>query len=259
MLSRETMGCLALGILWVNVLLIAAAAAKQLRALLARRASLAGAAPGRVLRGDGPGGALAEHRVEQIGRAAIGADAILFHDRAASGQVFGGTVALDGGSELAVPPSAAAEVWVDGVSLRGAVACASDEAFEPAYASASRAKGFVRTVAVTVGEGARVFVLAPRGGAVLVASMEPRVLLATKAALGAAFIAAALIAAAACTALALRPPVFGPVSTGGGVLGLALFLLVQPAGTRVRDAMLVPSRTPVRGRWAKARARGEGQ
>ncbi len=41
--------------------------------------------------------------------------------------------------------------------------------------------------------------------------------------------------AAACTALALRPPVFGAVSTAGGVAGLAFFLLVQPLGTALRD------------------------
>lgn len=90
------------------------------------------------------------------------------------------------------------------------------------------------------------------GQGILVAAMDPRALLAKKAALGAAFIAGELLAAAGCTALALRPPVFGAASTLGGVLGLAFFFTVQPAATSVRDAMLLPSRAPVRGSWARA-------
>ncbi|MDP2316889.1 MAG: hypothetical protein Q8P41_28615 [Pseudomonadota bacterium] len=44
-----------------------------------------------------------------------------------------------------------------------------------------------------------------------------------------------LCGAAACTALALTAPVFGTVSTVGGVACLAFFLLVQPLGTALRD------------------------
>jgi hypothetical protein len=250
MLSREIMGALALAILWVNTLLIAAAAAKQIAVLLARRAALAGMVRGRVVRGDGSDGAFAAHRLEQVGRAGADGASILFHDRSADGEVFGGTLALDGGGEREVRASAPAEVWLTQRELSDAVACESREAFEEAYAPAAKAKGYVRTVVAEVRPGASVFVAT--GERILVASMDPRALLVKKAVLGAAFIAAELVAAAACTALALHPPVFGMVSTIGGALGLAFFLLVQPAGTAARDAMLVPSLAPVRGRWVRS-------
>ena len=259
MLTREVMGSLALAILWVNALLVAAAAAKQIAALLARSAALAGAVPGRVVKGDGPGGELAVHRIEQVGRAAAVAETILFHDRRTAGEVFGGVVALDGGGERVVPACApgSAEVWLAPDEIERAAACPSAEEFDRACPCASKARGFDRTVSGTLGPGDRVFVTQPvstSGEGVLVASMDPRALLATKASIGAAFIASELLAAAGCTALALHPPLFGTVSTLGGASSLAFFMLVQPAGTAVRDAMLVPSRAPVRGRWVKPRS-----
>jgi hypothetical protein len=48
-------------------------------------------------------------------------------------------------------------------------------------------------------------------------------------------VAGMLLGAAACTTLALWPPVFGRISTVGGLAGLAFFLLVQPLGTALRD------------------------
>jgi hypothetical protein len=251
-LSHEVMGAVALAILWINALLIALAAAQQVGALLARRTALAGAVRARVIRGEGPGGAFAVQRVEQVGRAASDGEAILFHDRAAQGEVFGGVVIVEGGREIAVPASASAEVWIDAWSVRAAAACASTEEFDQAYPSACKAKGFARVVTATLGEGAEVVVsTAVDGEGILVAAMAPRALLAKKAALGGAFIAGELLAAAGCTALALHAPVFGGVSTLGGILGLGFFLAVQPAATGVRDVMLVPSRAAVRGGWAR--------
>ncbi len=52
-----------------------------------------------------------------------------------------------------------------------------------------------------------------------------------------AFIAALLSAAAACTALATSAPRFGPRGALGSLLGLALFLGMQPLGTMLRDRM----------------------
>lgn len=266
MLTRETMGCLALLILWVNALLIAADVARQTLALLRRRASLAGSwARGRVIQGAGPGGALAARHVDQVGRAA-GASSILFHERAARSEVFGGTIALDGAGDLTLLAGAEVEVWLDPRSVASAVACPSAEVFDEVHATAARAKGFERTVTASIGTGDQVFVSSARGQVgghpqapglpvALVAAMDPRALLARRAALGACFLAGELLAAAACTALALRPPLFGPVSTAGGVLGLLFFLLVQPAGVRVRDALLVPCRAPVRGTWTRPHLR----
>jgi hypothetical protein len=131
------------------------------------------------------------------------------------------------------------------------VACRSRKGFEEAYAQAAKAKGYARTVVAPMKPGATVFM----ANDVLVASMDPRELLARKAAMGAAFIAVELLGAAACTALALYPPLFGLVSTIGGALGLAFFVLVQPAGTAARDAMLVPSLAPVRGQWVRGARR----
>ncbi len=55
-------------------------------------------------------------------------------------------------------------------------------------------------------------------------------------AIAVAFTAGAVIlgAATGITWLALTPPVFGPISTLGGAMGLAYFLLVQPAGVMLR-------------------------
>jgi hypothetical protein len=250
MLGRETMGLLALGILWVNALLIAAAAAKQVRALLARRADLAGVVRGRVIGGDGPQGTIAALCVDQVGRATE-EGGVLFHDRTIRSEVFGGTIALDGGGEMIVPAErggGSVEVWLDECSLARAGACPSLRAFEEARAAAAKARGLDCTVTAPISAGEHVFV-ARRPGSILLALMSPRALLARKAAIGVTFVAGELLAAAGCTALALRPPLFGPTSTAGGVLGLLFFLLVQPASARVRDALLVPSHAPVRGGW----------
>jgi hypothetical protein len=60
-----------------------------------------------------------------------------------------------------------------------------------------------------------------------------------------------LAVAGACTAVALTPPAFGTISKIGAALCLAFFLLVQPAGTAVREAVRAPSRALLRGRWSR--------
>jgi len=47
------------------------------------------------------------------------------------------------------------------------------------------------------------------------------------------------------------PPVFGTVSTVGGALALAFFLLVQPAAVAARNAARTPDRQPVGGIWQR--------
>jgi hypothetical protein len=254
MLSNQVMGVLALAILWVNTLLVAADVGKQARALLLRREQMRG-----VLRGRVRGGTLAVHRVEQVGRAGSGEGTILFQDRAATGEVLGGTIADEGGGEHALEPSAEAEVWVTAEELGRAGACASLEAFDHAYVSARKARGFSRTVEAPVSAGQEVFVVGSARDGWVVATMDPRALLARRATLAVGFIAGAIVLAAACTAVALWPPAFGSVSTVGGALCLGFFLLVQPAGTALRDAVLVPSRAPVRGRWTRPAAMPEPQ
>jgi hypothetical protein len=60
------------------------------------------------------------------------------------------------------------------------------------------------------------------------------------------------------TGLLLQPPLFGPMSTLGGVLGLLYFLLVQPAGVMIRDALSPPSRSMLRGNWVQSGSEGLG-
>lgn len=269
MLTNETMGLLALWILWVNTLLVAAATWNQVRELLRRRAEMrplgAGATGEGLLRGRVARGAIAVQRIEQVGRAVEGEDAIVFHDRKAAGEVLGGALEAEG-STITIAAQAEAEVWLSADDLAKAAACPSAAAFDEAFPAARKARGFSRTVAAEVAErevfvhgriedrdGTRT-VVPPARGAMLVATIDPRAFIAKKAALAGAFIVAELVLAAACTAIALWPPVFGRVSTIGGALGLGFFLLVQPAGTAVRDAILTPSRAPVRGTWKRTTA-----
>lgn len=74
------------------------------------------------------------------------------------------------------------------------------------------------------------------------AAMDPRALCARKIGLASASVAGILAAAAGVTALALQRPYFGAVSTIGGALCLGFFLLVQPIGAALRNAMRLPHR-----------------
>lgn len=291
MLSREVMGLLALAILWVNTLLIAAAAALDLKDLLARRRSLrradarsvgadrgGGIIEGRVARGDGPEGALASQRVEQIGRSAASAKAnpgILFGDRSFEGEIFGGAIAVEvepgTTEEIEIAPARSAEVWVSEGALRTSGACPSRARFDEAYEDAKKARGFTRTIVAPILAGERVWIsasLARRRGhepsaqatdatdadrspRPLVSTLDARAVCARKIALSVASIAAILALCAALSAVALYPPRFGFVSTIGGALCFLFFLLVQPAGTALRDAVRLPHQAFLRGRWRR--------
>src|SRR5262245_57472118 len=96
------MGVLALGIVWVNTLLVVAAAWKELQALAARKRRFTPLRPGEagvgliqgeIVAGPEPGSAFARHEVEQVGRQASGGGpVILFADRGYKGTVLGGTI-----------------------------------------------------------------------------------------------------------------------------------------------------------------------
>ncbi|WP_437941893.1 hypothetical protein [Sorangium sp. So ce341] len=275
MLTRELMGALALAILWVNTLLIAAAALKQLASVaatlrrLGARLDQRGAAliEARVLRGDGRGGALAGHRIEQVGRAGAGGstrEEIVFVDSGRGGEIYGGAV-VAGGREIAIAPAVEGEVWVSRAEVRAASACASEARFDEAYQHARKPRGFSRTVEARIGPGAPVWLLgdveravdgADRMRPALVSSVDPRAVCRRKLALLSLGVAGVLGGLVGCTALALSRPRFGPLSTAGGALCLAFFLLVQPLGTALRDAARLPSAAPARGRWVRRRARG---
>lgn len=277
MLSRELMGLLVLGILWVNTLLIAAVAWKRAGALLARRSLLTSPPPGFVLacgevkKGNGPSGAIAASRVEQVGRAGAAEGSILFSDRVYQSEVFGGEVETDRGliTVEAAPscehklasPSPSTEVWLSPEGRAVAGACPSREVFDAAFADARKARGFSRTVTASVAPGARVWIAGRSQGGVmraddahglLVAAIDPRAWLLRSALLNVVFATLAIAAAGGVTALALTTPRFGLMSTVGGALGLVFFLLIQPAGTFIRDLVLEPSRAILRGEWRRS-------
>jgi hypothetical protein len=268
-LPYPLMGALALAIVWVNALLIAAAALKELGPIGRwRRAAERGMLRGEVVRGLGPNGAFAVRRVEQVGRA-TDADEIVFADKKYASEIFGGTVKLEGGKEIeiasvpeAIPSpidleDGAIEVWPSDATIDAATRRPDDGAFDVALGAAKKARGFGRTVELTIGASDVVYVVVEDnelGGAPrLVASEDPGRWAAKKRAIVLGFITAELAAAGVATAVALVPPAFGLVSKLGGALCLGYFLGVQPIGTLVRDAVRSPARRALRGRWARAK------
>jgi hypothetical protein len=252
MLSREVMGVLALGILWVNTLLIAASAWKERAKLVFLRATLTGSRRARVLRGDGPSGAFAVSEVTQVGRLSAATGTIVFHDRDYGARIFGGRVRFEDGREEDVPPIELAEVWVDDETFRGAGVCPGRGAFEAAILDAKKARGFARVLGASILAGRDVSLMPSQSGARLwVSTVFPERWLGRKASSASLFIVIELLLAAGCTALALHPPAFGTVSALGAASCLAFFLLVQPAGVLLRQSLRTPNRAIRKGRWAE--------
>jgi len=263
------LGALCLGVLWTAALLVAGSALQDLRTLLGVRARLrplgldrpgVGLFECTVLDGAGPGGAFAIHEVVQIGRALDGDFAsIAFRDVSYTSRVHGGLVGVKD-TRLAIDPDAGpSEVWPS----RRARSDAEGEGgrtFDEAYAAARSVSGHMRTVTATAWAGERVFVsgevvrrsdafvvCAPPGASLLVAMEDPRAIVSRQCVIVVTFVLGELLVCSACTALALTPPAFGPASTAGGALCLALFLGVTPVGVWVRDRCLPPSRAPLHG------------
>jgi hypothetical protein len=258
MLSFEIMGLLGLGILWINTLIVVGAALTPLGELLARaRRQLR---HGRIVKG-ADNGVFATHVIEQVGRKASddGArQAILFHDRAYRSDLAGGVLEIDG-EELDVASERHAEVWVSIADKREQAASPAAD-FDEAYRASQRAKGYARDVCSLLSEGQSVwFAAAAADVPVLVASFDPRAWLRARILMVLAFQFAMVAISALVTWLCLFPPVFGTVSTAGGVLGLLHFLLImQPLGVTVREAALLPNDAILRGSWVKAGSEGSG-
>lgn len=272
MLTREIMGLLALGVLWVNAWLVVAAAFKQLRNLWTLRAELRRAvATGELVDGEvvsaGEGDRFAVRRVHQTGRALTtkGPERILFTDGPQSFDVLGGVVSTSRGEvEVAAAEPAESEVWIDATRATEAARCPSPVAFDEAYGPASRFKGHAREVEVPVERGDRVWVLGrAEDGAdgpvlgpwedrpLMVSTLDPLAWIGGRVRLIVLFVLGAVLALVAVTALALWPPPFGLISTIGGALGLVYFLAIQPLGTAVRDAVRTPARQPIGGTWRR--------
>ncbi len=260
------MGLLALGILWVNGLLVIAVAFKQLRVVREtgarfRRASREGRLVAGVVKEGEP---LAIRHVAQLGRAVTsgGAPRILFTDGPQSFEVLGGAVeTAEGVVRVAPAQPGLSEVWVAPERAAEARACPSVELFEEAYGEASKYKGYARELEVPIRAGDRVWILGDRDRdelrpsetePLVVSMVEPLLWVSEKTLLLVAFIAGASLALCAVTALALQQPWFGTLSTIGGALCVAYFLGVPPIGTAVRDAVRTPARQPLGGTWTRA-------
>lgn len=256
------LGLLGLAVLWTNMLLIAAAAVMAARDVWRSRAASSPLLRGVVVDGRGPGGALATHRVHQVGRS-NGDGLIHFHDRAFEGALHGGRVRLDDGRvvTIATPGEAAAvEFWPDPAAVARAAACPDAGVFETAEAAARKARGWSRLVEVTLAPGDAVWlsghVAAEREDAwrmapALLTAFQPSRWVAPRVAIALAFAGLSVLLTLVCSVLALWPPVFGTVSAIGALGGAALWLGFMPLGTAVRDLLRPPSITFVRGVWRR--------
>ncbi|AKF07339.1 hypothetical protein [Sandaracinus amylolyticus] len=256
-LPYEWLGLLALGILWVNTLLIAAAAWQQRSALGAIRATMiAGRHDGTLVsgiveEGRGPEGAIAMRHVEQMGRALTisGPDRILFTERAVDEEIFGGVVRTDAGETLDVEAARgeSIEIWLrdDAPSAR------RDADFERAWSRASTNKGCVSTLEQRIERGARVWLHRGADGVLRIAALDPVAECTRKRALLAGFAVLTVLSCAVVSLIACWPPALGTISTIGGVLGVAYFLAIQPLGTAVRDAARIPPERLVTGVWQR--------
>ena len=237
MLSREIMGALCLGVLWVTAILVAGAAwqdFRDLRAIVKRARDMF---DGVVKDGD-----LAEWSVEQTGRATDD-DAIAFHDRSFRSEVFGGKI---GAREIA--PNANAQVWIDEAAREEAASCGDVTTYDGAHAIARKAKGFARTVRVRVRAGQRVWVI---GSGELVSTFDPRAWASRKSVLVLAFIPIELAVCAAATRLALSLPHFGTMSIIGAVACIAFFLGVTPLAVALRESVRRPHEAFLRTVWSR--------
>ncbi len=270
MIPYTWLGALALAIFWTNVLLIVSVA--WLRATWIRRnrwpPRFDGSAEGhgyvraRLVAGRGPKSAVARHRVEQRGRRWSARSATVgWHDRAYDGEVFGGEAEWDGG-RLTIRPDPANDVWPSREHQEALARCPDRDRFDAVYAEATKAKGFFRNIEVTLKPDDIVFVAGDfsrngdhwtvgAGGSypLVFSEIDPRRWARAAVTRLQTFSLGVVALAGAITALCLTPPLFGAISTAGGALALLFFLLVQPAGTWIRDLTLEPSRRPLQGIW----------
>jgi hypothetical protein len=245
----DLLGLGALAALWVNTLLIVAHAGLQRGDLARRRDRLRGARHGRVSEGS----PLAEARTVQVARSR-GDGQVHFHDRGYESESFGGTLQLAGES-LQVPAigaGGAVEVWVDPRRMREAGRCVSPEDFDSLYAGACKARGAERVIRQALSAGDEIWLVPADGeGPLWLSGVDPAPWIARQRALLLAFMLGSLALLGLCSVLALWPPVYGTISTLGGALCLAFFLLVQPVAATLGERVLPLHRAVLRGRWSR--------
>jgi hypothetical protein len=238
MLSRELMGALCLGVLWVTAILVAGAAwqdFRDLRAIVKRAAR-------KMIDGVVKDGDFAEWSVEQTGRATDD-DAIAFHDRTFHSEIFGGKV---GNENVAANPKG--EVWIDEKAREEAASCGDVTTYDAAYAIARKAKGFARTVRVRIRAGQHIWVI---GNGEIVATFDPSAWASRKSLVILAFIPIELALCAAATRLALSLPRFGTMSIIGAVACIAFFLGVTPVAVALRESVRFPHEAFLRTVWSR--------
>ena len=249
MLTLPWMGLFALAALWVNVLLIVTAAFKHVAALRRARMELdrGSLVRAKILDGRGDQGVFAQRVTEQVGRAvtAKGPSRILCVDARDVFQVFGGRVEIDGQArDIEASPGAA--YWSE--EGRG-VRVETD--FEGSWESASTSRGVRLTSREGLKPGDEAFLVLVGGAATLVATMNPRGEIGRGILRLGSLVVVSLLGAALVTALLFVPPVFGAVSTFGGVLALAFFLAIQPIAVEMHDRARLPNERRVGGTWTR--------
>ncbi len=179
----EVMGLLALGILWVNMGLLALVAFKRIAPIVRRTRGLGPVvgggrghaqlrAGGRILvhghvsRPTEPNSsdALAFHRVEQTGRSA-GVGQVFFHDRSYTGELLGGAIEVEtevGPVRIHLPATSEfAEVWPSrSRSVQAASQMPAEVDFAATEAQARRASGYRRQLCTPINPGDAVWVSA---------------------------------------------------------------------------------------------------
>lgn len=242
------LGIALLAVVWTAALLCALASVDYARKLMARARELRGVREGTVASGEGPGGALAAHEVEQIGRAMDGEPpAIVFSDKAYRGEVYGGTLSASG-ETVEVRHPGELEVWPDTETQVARASVPNDAELDALYKDARSAKGAPRVVRVPFAVGKKVyFASGPDGRLTFLSAEDPAAFFSARVRAHLAFAFVELAICGALTALALHAPVFGKVSTLGGAGLLAFFLIVQPVGVSVEEASREPFRRFLRG------------
>ncbi len=249
-LPYEWLGIGVLGVLVVNTWLIVLSAWKRRRLLGDVRKKWVQVERGTVEKGLGPEGVFARRIVSQMGRALTvrGPDRIAWTDTASVSEFFGGVVLRSNAEPIVLEPTGDVELWLsDETPVR-------DGDFDDAWARASTNKGFSTRVTISVASGTPVWVCRSEG-TLRIATLDPLAFCDRMRRMLTLFSVLSLVALASIAALACSPPLFGPVSTLGAVLGIAFFLLIQPLGVAVRDLTLLPPSRQVGGLWSRPSAR----
>jgi hypothetical protein len=254
------LGVGALVVLWVNTGLVVLAACRPIAQLLDYRRRFLGGAAGVIVEGE----PLAHHVIAQIGRCASDDSdrrAIIFHDSDHHGRLTGGVIEVGDAQRLEIDglPNEDIEVWIDEARRAAVVANLEEADFDEAYRAAAKARGYRREVCASVGVGCMIwFADLDRAGRALLANFDPVAWCLRRMVWGMLGVLAMIGVLLGVTGLLLQPPIFGPMSTLGGVFGLLYFLLVQPAGVMIRDALAPPSRSKLRGSWVQLGSEGLG-